>query len=104
VTRVRWLVDDGAEAADANAGKHDANENDQKNDKGSGRGRLLRFEITASSFCHQMVRSLVASLVDVGRGKSNAATLLEQLRAGTRERQPEPAPPQGLCLVRVDYG
>ena len=89
VTRLRWLVDDGLEASDAGAERGD--------------GRLLRFEITASSFCHQMVRSVVANLVDVGRGRGNAAILLERLRAVTRERQPEPAPAQGLCLVRVDY-
>ena len=38
-------------------------------------GRLLRFEIEAESFCHQMVRSVVGSLVEVGRGRGNAATL-----------------------------
>jgi tRNA pseudouridine38-40 synthase len=65
---------------------------------------LLRFEISASSFCHQMVRSLVASLVDVGRGKGNAAALFERLRAASRQSMPEPAPAEGLCLVSVDYG
>jgi tRNA pseudouridine38-40 synthase len=90
VTRVRWLVDDGPEAADAGSNR-------------SAEARLLRFEVTATSFCHQMVRSLVANLVDVGRGKGNAATLVERLRAASRVSQPEPAPAQGLCLVRVDY-
>jgi tRNA pseudouridine38-40 synthase len=65
--------------------------------------RLLRFDISASSFCHQMVRSLVASLVDVGRGRQNAAGLLERLRAASRQSMPEPAPAEGLCLVSVDY-
>jgi tRNA pseudouridine38-40 synthase len=88
VTRVQWLLDSGLEATDA----------------GGGEGRLLRFEIAASSFCHQMVRSLVASLVEVGRGKGNAATLLERLRAASRVGGPEPAPAYGLCLVDVDYG
>ena len=95
VTRVRWTVDDGPEAADAAA-------NGTKNTDPHYE-RLLRFEITAPSFCHQMVRSLVANLVDAGRGKGNAATLLERLRAGTRERQPEPAPAHGLCLVHIEY-
>jgi tRNA pseudouridine38-40 synthase len=88
VTRVRWRVDDGPEATDA----------------GAEGGRLLRFEITASSFCHQMVRSLVASLVDVGRGKETPAGLLERLRATTRHALAEPAPAHGLCLVSVAYG
>ncbi len=66
--------------------------------------RLLRFEITAASFCHQMVRSLVGSLVEVGRGRENAAGLMERLRAVTRHRMPDPAPAHGLCLVSVAYG
>jgi tRNA pseudouridine38-40 synthase len=94
VTGIRWIVDDGPEAADADA---------NRGEDAAG-GRLLRFEITATSFCHQMVRSLVASLVDVGRGKGNAATLVARLRAASRTSQPEPAPAHGLCLVRVDYG
>jgi tRNA pseudouridine38-40 synthase len=68
-----------------------------------GEGRLLRFEIVANSFCHQMVRSLVGSLVDVGRGQGNAATLLERLRLANRHRAPDPAPARGLCLVSVAY-
>jgi len=90
VTRARWSVDEGPEALDARAG--------------SGEARLLRFEIAAGSFCHQMVRSLVASLVEVGRGRDTAAGLLERLRAASRQRMAEPAPAHGLCLVSVAYG
>ena len=93
VTMAHWSVDDGPEVTDG-AGTAG----------GVGEARLLRFEIAATSFCHQMVRSLVASLVEVGRGRQNAAGLLERLRAGRREGGPEPAPPEGLCLVSVDYG
>jgi tRNA pseudouridine38-40 synthase len=88
VTRARWSVDEGPEATDA---------------RGQGDGRLLRFEIEAGSFCHQMVRSLVASLVAVGRGRENAAGLMEDLRAATRHRMADPAPAHGLCLVSVAY-
>jgi tRNA pseudouridine38-40 synthase len=93
VTRARWSVDDGREATDADIDARAA----------SNDARLLRFEISASSFCHQMVRSLVGALVDVGRGKQNAAGLLERLRAASRQSMPEPAPAAGLCLVSVDY-
>jgi tRNA pseudouridine38-40 synthase len=86
VTRARWCVDRGAETDDI------------------GQGRLLRFEIEANAFCHQMVRSLVGSLVEAGRGNGNAATLLDRLRATTRHRAPDPAPALGLCLVSVRYG
>lgn len=65
---------------------------------------LLRFDIAASSFCHQMVRSVVAVLVDAGRGRTTAARVMELLAAGSRAGTPKPAPPHGLCLVAVDYG
>ncbi|HXN62744.1 MAG TPA: tRNA pseudouridine(38-40) synthase TruA [Acidimicrobiales bacterium] len=94
VTRARWSVDEGPEAGDADAGAGVA----------AGQGRLLRFDIEANSFCHQMVRSVVASLVEVGRGRQNAAGLLERMRAASRHSMPDPAPPEGLCLVAVDYG
>jgi tRNA pseudouridine38-40 synthase len=93
VTRARWSVDEGPEAADAGA----------EADADADAARLLRFDIEANSFCHQMVRSVVASLVEVGRGRQNAAGLLERMRAVSRQSMPEPAPPEGLCLVAVDY-
>ncbi len=89
VSAARWSVDEGPEAAGAAAA--------------TGEGRLLRFDIAAGSFCHQMVRSLVASLVEVGRGRGTAAGLLERLRATARRPGPDPAPPEGLCLVSVAY-
>ena len=59
---------------------------------------------SAGSFCHNMVRSVVAALVDVGRGRQTAAELLSALRGATRHGMPDPAPAHGLCLVSVDYG
>ena len=70
---------------------------------GGADGRLLRFDIAAASFCHQMVRSLVGALVEVGRGRLNAAGLMERLRAASRHQMPDPAPALGLCLVSVSY-
>ena len=90
VTMARWSVDEGPEATDA-AG-------------GAGEARLLRFDIAAGSFCHQMVRSMVASLVRVGRGNLNAAGLMERLRIPARRGMADPAPAAGLCLVSVTYG
>ena len=66
-------------------------------------GRLLRFDIVAGSYCHQMVRSVVATLVEAGRGRANAATVVAMLAAGSRAGAPQPAPPHGLCLVEVGY-
>jgi tRNA pseudouridine38-40 synthase len=66
-------------------------------------GRLLRFDVEATSFCHQMVRALVGCLVDVGRGRGNAATTLALLRSTERAAGARLAPARGLCLVSVRY-
>jgi tRNA pseudouridine38-40 synthase len=64
---------------------------------------LLCFEISAPSFCHQMVRSIVGTVVDVGRGRRRASDVTWLLKTGDRSRATTIAPPQGLCLVGVDY-
>ncbi|MGD0320060.1 MAG: tRNA pseudouridine(38-40) synthase TruA [Acidimicrobiales bacterium] len=64
---------------------------------------LLRFDISAQSFCHHMVRSIVGTLVDVGRGRRPASDITRLLRSGERSHATTIAPPQGLCLVGVDY-
>jgi tRNA pseudouridine38-40 synthase len=64
---------------------------------------VLRFEIEASAFCHQMVRSLVGTLVAVGRGRLRAGDIGTIIRARDRSRAAEPAPPHGLCLWEVSY-
>jgi tRNA pseudouridine38-40 synthase len=66
--------------------------------------RLLRFEVTARSFCHQMVRTMVGILVDVGRGRRRPSDVVALLRSGDRSHATTVAPPHGLCLVEVDYG
>jgi tRNA pseudouridine38-40 synthase len=69
----------------------------------AGTGRVLRIDVTATAFCHQMVRSIAAVLVDVGRHALSAADIVEHLHSGARAGLPAPAPPEGLCLVSVGY-
>jgi tRNA pseudouridine38-40 synthase len=64
---------------------------------------LLRFEVTASSFCHQMVRSVVGTLVDVGLGRRSADSMPATLAALDRNAAGQVAPPTGLVLWSVDY-
>lgn len=64
---------------------------------------LLRFEIEASAFCHQMVRSIVGTLVAMGRGDRRPGEMLAMLHARDRSVVPNIAPPQGLCLWLVRY-
>jgi tRNA pseudouridine38-40 synthase len=66
-------------------------------------GRILRFVITASSFCHQMVRSIVGTCVDVGLGRRDAGTIASVLAAKDRNAAGQVAPPTGLVLWSVDY-
>ncbi len=68
-----------------------------------GRPALLRFDISATAFCHQMVRSIVGTLVDVGRGKLAVSDVARILEAADRTRMGNIAPPQGLCLWDVGY-
>jgi len=65
--------------------------------------RLLHFWIEANAFCHQMVRALVGTLVDVGIGKRKAGEMTGILRAATRSAAGQLAPPHGLCLWEVLY-
>ena len=64
---------------------------------------LLRFQIEASAFCHQMVRSIVGTLVEVGSGRRRAGELTAVLRSGDRHDAGQLAPPHGLCLWEVKY-
>ena len=66
-------------------------------------GDLLAFEVEANAFCHQMVRSLVGTLVDVGRGRRRPSDILHILRSADRAQAGQPAPPQGLTLMTVRY-
>ena len=64
---------------------------------------LLRFDIEAGAFCHQMVRSLVGTMVGIGRGKKKAGDMASIIRAKDRAAAGQPAPPHGLCLWEVLY-
>jgi len=63
----------------------------------------LRFTIRANAFCHQMVRSIVGTLVDVGLGRFTPGDVRGILVARTREAAGRVAPPQGLVLWEVGY-
>lgn len=64
---------------------------------------LLVYRVTGSGFLHHMVRNLVGTFVDVGRGRTSADALPAILTACSRSSAGPTAPPQGLFLVAVDY-
>jgi len=67
-------------------------------------GGVLELDAEADGFLYRMVRNLAGFLVDVGLGRRRAEEAADVLAAGDRRCAGGTAPPQGLCLVRVDYG
>lgn len=63
----------------------------------------LVYEIAASGFLHHMVRNLVGTLLEIGRGKRPPESIISIFQSGNRNQAGPTAPPQGLHLVRVDY-
>jgi len=64
---------------------------------------ILRFDIEASSFCQQMVRALVGTMVPMGLGRQRAGEMASVLRARSRAGTNQVAPARGLCLWEVVY-
>jgi len=64
---------------------------------------VIQVEIAANAFLRHMVRSIVGTIVDVGRGKMSVDEFAEILHAHDRGRAGMTAPPQGLFLVEVRY-
>ncbi len=67
-------------------------------------GDLILMRVTARSFLHRQVRSMVGSLEHVGAGRWRKADLRDALEAKDRRRCGQVAPAAGLYLVGVDYG
>lgn len=66
-------------------------------------GTRIIMEISARSFMHNQVRSIMGSLKLVGEGKWTSADLVKALKAKDRAMCGPLAPPHGLYLARVDY-
>ncbi|HUG32332.1 MAG TPA: tRNA pseudouridine(38-40) synthase TruA [Acidimicrobiia bacterium] len=63
----------------------------------------LDFWVQANAFCHQMVRSMVGYLYDVGRGFSDGSRVAEVIEARDRSTVATVAPAHGLILWDVGY-
>ena len=66
------------------------------------RGEEIQLRVTGNGFLHNMVRILVGTLVEVGRGE-RAADSIPALFGGKRAEAGFLAPAQGLCLMEVMY-
>lgn len=66
-------------------------------------GDLLSYRIEAKAFLRHMVRNVVGTLVEVGRGRRAADAVRVLLEARDRTQAAATAPPHGLCLAEVRY-
>ena len=64
---------------------------------------LLAYEITGDGFLRHMVRAIVGTLVEIGRGSRPTASMADLIAGGRRADAGATAPAHGLFLVRVDY-
>lgn len=64
---------------------------------------LITIEAEANGFLYNMVRIIVGTLLEVGRGKLQPEDIDTILAAKDRRAAGPTAPPQGLCLMRVEY-
>ena len=66
-------------------------------------GELVFFDIVANSFLYKQVRCTVGSLIRVGLGKLTVGEFQEIMLARRPGLASPVAPPEGLCLVKVNY-
>ncbi|NPV27026.1 MAG: tRNA pseudouridine(38-40) synthase TruA [Firmicutes bacterium] len=64
---------------------------------------LIGLEITADGFLYHMVRNIVGTLLEVGRGKLSREEVLNIMASGDRTQAGPTAPAAGLYLVQVEY-
>jgi len=69
-----------------------------------GDGDVVQLEVEGTAFLKHMVRNIVGTLVEVGRGERPVPWVAEVLASADRTRAGPTAPAHGLVLVEVTYG
>jgi tRNA pseudouridine38-40 synthase len=64
---------------------------------------LVTIDVEGNGFLYNMIRAIAGTLVEVGRGKRDAAWIAEVLTSRDRCAAGQTAPPHGLMLLHVDY-
>jgi len=66
-------------------------------------GRYIYVTVTGDGFLYNMVRAIVGTLVDIGRGKRPPEDMEKILKSRDRKQAGPTAPARGLCLISVTY-
>jgi tRNA pseudouridine38-40 synthase len=66
-------------------------------------GRLILMHVEADGFLYHMIRNMVGTLLEVGRGKRKVEEIPVILKARNRRLAGATAPSEGLTLIRVRY-
>jgi tRNA pseudouridine38-40 synthase len=64
---------------------------------------LITIEVEGDGFLYNMVRSIAGTLVEVGRGKRDPASIAQVIAARNRTQAGETAPAHGLTMLWVSY-
>ena len=64
---------------------------------------IIIIKFIGNGFLHNMIRIIVAMLIEVGRGRKTKEELIEILEGKDRTRAPKTAPPNGLYLINICY-
>ena len=64
---------------------------------------ILEFQVSANGFLRYMVRSMIGTLIEVGRGEKDSDTIQTAIVTGDRSLAGKTAPAHGLTLLKVDY-
>ena len=64
---------------------------------------LLHYDVEGNGFLYNMVRIMVGTMVEIGLGKREPASISKLLCAGDRRLAGRTAPPDGLCMMAVRY-
>ena len=67
------------------------------------KNKILKYEISANRFLHGMVRTLVGTMVNVGRGHTKYEEFHTILESNNRSFAGMSAPAKGLCLEEIMY-
>jgi tRNA pseudouridine38-40 synthase len=66
-------------------------------------GRFVEFKVSANGFLRYMVRSIVGTLLEVGRDEKDSGTIRKAIETGDRNLAGATAPANGLTLLKVYY-